>query len=236
MAKSSDWLPGSRTEQLAMARRWNNVLAEKAAAWSVPTAVVNNLLLLTADADDAIQRAGSSERNTVINQQVRTAFGALTDKMRDIKRRYFFIPPLTEADWVSLGLKLHDTNPTNIGAPTSVVAAEISYPHKNALSLVITPVAGLGYDDRPEWGFRIYYGVLPQTSDISEEMKIERQYLRREPLNPEELTKGHFTRRKRDVLEFNYDNSGMKCFICIRYENSKGDAGPWGPMASSFIP
>jgi hypothetical protein len=67
-------------------------------------------------------------------------------------------------------------------------------------------------------------------------MMIEHQYLRREPRNPEELTVSHFTRRKHDLIEFPYDNSGKQCFICVRYENGKGDAGPWGPMSSSFIP
>jgi hypothetical protein len=68
-------------------------------------------------------------------------------------------------------------------------------------------------------------------------MTIERQYLRRVPQNPEELTTdSHFTKRKRDVIEFPYDNSGKQCFICVRYENGKGGKGPWGPMVSSFIP
>ena len=43
-------------------------------------------------------------------------------------------------------------------------------------------------------------------------------------------------RRKHDLLEFPYDNSCKKCFICISYENGKGDASPWEPMVSSFIP
>jgi hypothetical protein len=38
------------------------------------------------------------------------------------------------------------------------------------------------------------------------------------------------------LIEFNYDNSGKQCFICVRYENGKGDKGPWGPMVLSFIP
>jgi len=42
--KRSDWLPPSRTEQLAMAKRWNNVLADKAAGWGV-TADEKNALL-----------------------------------------------------------------------------------------------------------------------------------------------------------------------------------------------
>jgi hypothetical protein len=236
MARNQDWLPSSRTDQLAMARNWIDVLAVKATAWGIPAAVVENLETLTAAAISALDQAISSARNAVINQQVRTTFGALTDCMRDIKRRYFFIPPLTEPDWVSLGLRLPDTNPTSIGPPTSVVNAEIAYPHKNALSLFIAPLSGHAYDDRASWGFRIYYGVLPQSVGLSEEMMSERQFLRRVPQNPEELPHSHFTRRKRDLIEFPYDNSGKQCFVCIRYENGKGEAGPWGPMVSSFIP
>jgi hypothetical protein len=232
----TDWLPSSRTGQLDMALNWMDILYRKSKAWGIPDEVHTNLETLVEHAQDALHDARGSERNAVINQQVRTAFGALTDFMRDVKRRYYFIPPLSEADWVSLGLHLPDATPTNIGAPTTVVSAEISYPHKNALALLITPVSG-GYDDRADWGFRIYYGVLPHSGDnISEEMMIERQYLRRVPQNPEELPHSHFTRRKRDLIDFPYDNSGKQCVICIRYENGKGDKGPWGPMVSSFIP
>jgi hypothetical protein len=236
MAKKTDWLPWGRQDQLAMARNWLSILPDKAAAWGIPTATVQNLDNLTAAANEALSLAITSARNAVINQQVRTAFGELTECMRDIKRRYFFIPPLTEADWVSLGLKLHDDSSGTIGPPTSVVSAEISYPHKNALALHITPIGGHAYDERPDWGFRVHYGVLPRAGDVSEEMMIERQYLRRVPQNPEELTISHFTHRKHDLIEFPYDNSGKQCFICVRYENGKGDAGPWGPMVSSFIP
>jgi hypothetical protein len=218
-----------------MAKNWGVLLGKNATKWKIPADVATTLEGLTETAQDTLADAAGSERNAVLNQKVRTAFGELTDFMRDAKRRYFFMPPLSEADWVSLGLRLPDTTPTPIGPPTTVVNAEISYPHKIALSLHIAPVAG-GYEDRADWGFRIYFGVLPQTTDITEEMMIERQYLRRVPQNPEELPHSHFTRRKRDLIDFPYDNSGKQCFICVRYENGKGQAGPWGPMASSFIP
>jgi len=231
----TDWLPSSRTGQLAMAQNWVSILNNKAQAWGIPNQFVTKLESLVEQTQDALYDAISSARNAVINQQMRTAFGNLTDHMRDIRRRHFFMPPLTEADWVSLGLRLPDTIPTPIGPPTSVVMAEVSYPHKNSLALSITPMPGHRYDTRAEWGFRIYYGVLPQIA-ASEEMTIERQYLRREPERPEELTNSYFTRRRHSVIEFEYDNSGMKCFMCVRYENGKGDKGPWGPMVSSFIP
>ena len=158
----TDWLPYTRTAQLSMAKTWLVALARKGTNWNIPAAAITQLGDLVDHADDALQDAGLSPRNPVDNQKVRTAFGNLTDSMRDFKRRYFFMPPLTEADWVSLELHLPDSTPTHIGPPTTIVAAEITYPHKNALTLHITPVDGHRYDERADWGFRIYWGILPQ--------------------------------------------------------------------------
>ena len=137
-----DWLPGTRTGQLTMAHIWVNALMNNT-TWGVPEAMTTKLKQLFNKASETLEMAQTSDRNMVANQMVRTAFGELTDHMRD---------------------------------------------------------------------------------------------LRRVPLNPEELTASHFTRRKRDLIEFPYDNSGKQCFICVRYENGKGDKGPWGPMTNSFIP
>jgi len=218
-----------------MAKNWVTILDNMGHQWDIPAERVADLSNITAEAEAALSAANSAGRNPALNQAMWTAFGKMADNMRDMRRRHLFMPPLTEAHWVSLGMRLPDTTPTTIGPPTSVVTAEVSYPHKNSLALRVVPMPGSRYDDRAEWGFRIYYGVIPQIA-ASEEMTIERQYLRREPANPEELTQSYFTRRKHSVIEFNYDNSGMKCFICVRYENGKGDKGPWGPMGNAFVP
>ncbi|MDR2447859.1 MAG: hypothetical protein LBD58_11340 [Treponema sp.] len=39
----------------------------------------------------------------------RETFSNLTDKMRDIKRRHFYAPPLTDADFTALGLTPRDS-------------------------------------------------------------------------------------------------------------------------------
>lgn len=236
MSVTRDWLPHTRTGQLEMAQSWVSYITQtKATAWGIPTTVMTQLENLVENANETLNSVASFDRTPAQNERIRSAFGQLVDQMRDIKRRYFFVPPLTSADLFEIGLKPPDTTPTPVGTPTSVVQAEISYPHKNALNVRIQAMPGSTYDDRADYGFRIYYGVLPQVP-VSEELMIERQYLRREPQRPEELTQSHFTRRKRDVLEFSYDNSGMKCYICIRYENGKGDKGPWGPIVSAVVP
>jgi len=75
----------------------------------VPNAAETRLETLVEQALDALRDAQSSARNVVLNQKMRTAFGEFTDHMRDLRRRHFFMPPLIEADLVSLGMRLPDT-------------------------------------------------------------------------------------------------------------------------------
>jgi hypothetical protein len=76
-----------------MAQNWLSVLGRKAQAWGIDSDVEVKLEALIEGAQDALHDARQSERNAAINQQVRTAFGTLTDFMRDVKRRNFFMPP-----------------------------------------------------------------------------------------------------------------------------------------------
>jgi hypothetical protein len=44
-----------------------------------------------------------------------------------------------------------------------------------------------------------------------------------------------FTRRKRERFDFDGE-SGNTVYFCLRYENSKGEAGPFGPLLSAVVP
>ena len=94
----SDWLPGKRADQLAMAKNWLNVLETQtggsggsisnAEKWGVPGVVVNELAELKNNAENALIEAQSRETRTpVVNVRCKTAFDELTAKMRDIKDR-----------------------------------------------------------------------------------------------------------------------------------------------------
>jgi hypothetical protein len=37
-------------------------------------------------------------------------------------------------------------------------------------------------------------------------------------------------------LLFDAEDAGMTTYVCCRYENRKGEAGQWGPVASAVIP
>ena len=222
MSKTTDWLPGPRTEQLEMCRTWiEHMTAARRTAWGIPQDQYNELSTLF-DAAQAILRKAmdKAERTHVITVECRAAFKAMTTKMRFFKDRYFKIPPLTEADIAALGLKVKDPHPTPTGDPTAEVMPEIFLVGRHQLGVKMSYITG-SPDDKANEGYRIWYKVVGPGETP--------------PAGPEELTKSFFTRRRRDVIDFDYEDSGKTVYIAVQVENG-GKKGPWGPMVSAVIP
>jgi hypothetical protein len=91
-------------------------------------------------------------------------------------------------------------------------------------------------DPRAEYGFRIYYGVMPQGGATVEAATGPRRELIKTPVSGEELPHSRFVRHKKELFDFPAEDSGKKAYFCLRYENSKGKSGPWGPLFSAIIP
>lgn len=257
MAYNTDWFPGRRENQLAMANNWLSVFNEDAGAedrpasgaearggalkkyeaWGIPAETVTELRLLYDAAQAALSRAKSTEtRTAVTTAECRAAFAALGRWLRDIKDRYLKKPPLTDADFVSLELRVKDSNPSVIRAPSGQAEADISYPGPHLLALHIRPLAGTSVDPKADYGYAIQWGVMPHGGASVDEALSPRRYLMKAPVSGEELPHNKFSRRKKETFEFPPGDSGKKVFFCVRIENSKGDKGPWGPIVSAVIP
>jgi hypothetical protein len=219
----TDWLPGIRTAQLAMSRDWLSILdaGGKAPAWNVPPTVLTELDALWNTAQGALEAAqNETTRTPVVNARCTEAFAALADCMRDCKRRYFLSPPLTDPDYVSLGLKPHDSTPTPSGAPTAQTSVEFYLQGRHELGVKIVYVTG-DPNDKANKGYRIWYSVIASGEAP--------------PTNPEELRKSFFTKRKKDLMEFDFGDSGKTAYFAVQVEN-EGKKGPWGPLISALIP
>jgi hypothetical protein len=221
MATNKDWLAKTRTEQLAMAKDWRPVMDGNKNAWNIPPTAVQELVNLTAEAENALNTAqNETTRTPVATAQCKTAFEALTAFMRDTKRRFFLTPPLTDADYVSLSLKPRDSSPTPSGTPASQVTIETSLVGRHELGVKIIYVTG-NPNDAANKGYRIWYSVVGQGETP--------------PANPDDLRKSFFTKRKKDVIEFDFGDSGKTAYFAVQIEN-EGKKGPWGPLVSALIP
>ncbi|MDR0376094.1 MAG: hypothetical protein LBH85_10330 [Treponema sp.] len=237
MPYEGNWLPGRRELQLAMAKNWLVVLEARAKAWKVPSTEVAELQTLTVAAGAALAMAQSSERTPVVTANCKAAFDALIAKMRFIKSRWFLSPPLTDADIISLELKPKDSTRTPVPPPAAQAEADISRPGVHLLDLHLRPAAGSPPDPhRSDYGHRVYYGVLPPGGASGEAATGAKRELSKAPGSGDDLPHSRFTRRKKELFDFPAEDSGKTVYFCVRYENAKGEPGPWGPMFSSIIP
>jgi len=218
---SSDWFPKNRNAQIEMGKGWYQLFSNNEEFWKVPEELVNSLgeRIIAVDVEMALPKA---ERNAVSNARLKMAFDEFTKVMRDIKRRFIFSPPFTDADMIALNLKPIDREPTPVGDPTGQAEATIIFPGRAQLMLIMNHVAGTQRDPRSYYGYRIHYGIYSQSETM--------------PESGPQLGQSRFTRRKKLLFNFLPADTGKTAFFSIRYENSKGAAGPWGPMFSALIP
>jgi hypothetical protein len=147
MSERTDWAPASREALLAMAKEWRVVAGANAQAWGIPETALTNMDNRIQTADAALAAAkNETTRTPVATAQCKTAFKGLLADMRDMKRRYFLTPPLTDADYVALGLKPHDATATPSGAPAAQVTVETYLVGRHELGVKMIYVTGSPHD------------------------------------------------------------------------------------------
>jgi hypothetical protein len=129
---------------------------------------------------------------------------------------------VTNRDREMMGLPVYDTTPTPINKPLGLATASVSYLGGQVLQLTRSHVDGTPMDKRASYGCKFFYGVYADGDTL--------------PESGEDLPKQRFSRRKRELFEFAPADVKKPAYFCIRYENSKGEAGPWGPMIKAVIP
>jgi hypothetical protein len=236
MAK--DWLPRSRVDQLAMAQDWVlTLIPATATRWNIPPEEVTKLSDLYNAATTLLYEAMSKDQTKTITAQCQAAFKALEEQMRFLKNRYFFVPPLTDADLATLGLSPKTPVHTPIPTPIDTVEAVISNPNLHIVQLLLRVIATNKIPDpnRSDHGNRIYYGVYPPGGATVEAATSKKRELMKIPVSGDELPHSVFTRRKKELIVFDAEDSGKTAYFCIRLENAKGEPGPWGPMLTAII-
>jgi hypothetical protein len=204
-----------------MAAAWIVVCTTKQTEWNIPYPALTELTTLRGTALAALETAkNETTRTPVANARCKEAFDALTGFMRDFKRRYFLTPPLLPSDLISLDLKPRDEHPTPGAAPTAQVTVETFLVGRHELGVRIVYVTG-NPDDKANKGYRIWYSVAAPGETP--------------PASPEELRKSFYTQRKKDLIEFEFGDSGSTVSFAVQIEND-GKKGPWGPLVSALIP
>jgi hypothetical protein len=166
--------------------------------------------------------------DVVIKDEVKAA-GMKT--LREFHNEYIlYSRNVTAAQLAELGCQRRDISPTIIPPPTSQAIAEFIYGGLHELILTkIHAIGILSVDPRSDYGVSIHFGIL----DPANPGGLFR--IGAPPLTGDDLPHSVFTRKKKHI--FNFEGcSGMTVYFCLRYENKKGEPGPYGPIFSVTIP
>jgi hypothetical protein len=91
-------------------------------------------------------------------------------------------------------------------------------------------------DTASDYGYAIYAGIMPPGGATLEQAASDKHYLMKPPIDGKGLLHLRFTRRRKEKLIVEAEDSGMTVYIACRYVNQKGEVGQWGPVASMIIP
>ena len=175
--------------------------------------------------DFAVKLAKMSDPNhgKIDTLEKNTSRKTLEKACRDYVQGFLARNPLvTDVDRERLGISVYDTIPTTISIPKVRAMIKVTYKSAGLLELHIAPEADISEDRRAYHGCKIQFDLFhaeatpPETRDV--------------------LNQSVFTRRKKEPFVFQPEHSAKRMFFCARYENSKGQAGPWSNIMSAVIP
>jgi hypothetical protein len=220
--KNKDYIPGNDVQFLSWAKALAAYALLRFEDWQVgsPAPFLEAHL---AAFEACMERMGDPNRGKIDVLNKNESRKTLEKACRDYVQGFLARNPLvTGADRETMGLPVRDTTPTPVGAPVGLVTAAVRFLNEGALELKTAHVEGSPFDAKRNYGVKIRYAALPAETATVENINL--------------LTESKFTRRKKETFTFGDSDRGKKAWFRLRYENSKGDAGQWGPAVAAIIP
>jgi hypothetical protein len=214
----ADWLPGTREGKLAMAKTWKEVLALRGPALGVPAADIAKMNELAALATSSLAVVNSNEKTATAVTQCNSDFAALDEQMRYIKKRNFTKPPLEDADFTALLLKIPDSNKTAGGEIEDTVAMTFvndSHPgtHKQ---FVRYKILGADNNSKAPYHMAVFQTYIQGPGDP-------------DPLIDDDSFWSKDIICMSSPLEYIHKSTdvGKNCWYRARWEAEGGEQGPW---------
>ena len=220
--KNSDYMPRKEADFYTWVTVFFTYLITNCSRFGIASALLSPLLSLRDDffAKYLVAQTPSTRTKTTVLAK-NNALKALKDALRVFIREYLTNNHLvTDLDRDNLGLPIHKTDRKPVPVPTtypffvidsSMIRMLIIFFYATASRALAKPFGVHGAEIR--W-------MVSDTPVI----------------NPEELIHSSFDTRSPLRLEFHGDDRGKTVWFCLRWENTRGEKGPWSEIVSAVIP
>lgn len=218
----ADWLPTREQDFVDVCHKWITILeqADKISAYSwdaIECKAVLEKVSSFVNARKAYEHEDSSAKRLVKDDAKRAAIAFMRDFVNASVR---FNKKMDEAAKLALGIKPKDASPSSRPRPTSQPDAVVENTRNHFEHQVKALNRETGATGKPADAYGVHYawqvgGTRPTTA--------------------EDLPKGQFNRRTYFVLTHTEADKGKLAFYACRYQNGKGEAGPWSPVVEAYI-
>ncbi|WP_062429633.1 hypothetical protein [Treponema endosymbiont of Eucomonympha sp.] len=216
-----DYIPGKDSDFLEWAKTLVAYAAANADRLGLSAELTGELERLLIHFEAAYARAEDPNRGAADVLAKKEARAALETKARSVVRAHLaYGDTVTDDDRALMGLPLHDKTRTPVPAPHTYPTFEINTGVLRQLTLRFRDHDSSGWA-KPEGahGAEIRWDILPVPT-----------------VNPDALTHSAFSTRSPHTLVFSGDERGKTAYICLRWENTTGEKGPWGEISSAIVP
>ena len=190
--------------------------------WGLDGEWVTGIFDLAADRWDAKYEAyiEPTTRTTVITAEKNAARRAYEPLLSMLIKGLRVNPRVSEDQRLELGLTDYDTTPTAPAIPHTWPVAVITPVGPGLLRIDIYDSESKGRaKPRHVHGCEIRVAILEQP-----------------PVSPDEMPRSEFTTRTPYTIEFDLKLRGRIVYFCFRWENTRGQKGPWSEIISAIIP
>jgi hypothetical protein len=221
---TTSWIPSREQDFANLCDKWINIFGTESKwatfKWNAEEVGGVKQKIETYRQAYFTHKSGNSTANRIARDIARRDATAAMRMFANTSVRYN--NSMNENDRLLLGIRPRDNVRTPIGEPDGIAEADIVYTGRMQLTVRVKHLEGTAQDKRSNYGCRIYYGVFAG-SDA-------------QPETGKDLRESRFTRLKKELFKFEPEDTGKTAWFCLRYENSRGRAGQWGPLVKAIIP
>jgi hypothetical protein len=221
-ARGSDFIPIKDLDFGLWVDIFFTYLIANRVRFNIPAEVVNELLLFKSNWNQKFAVAEAPETRTkAAIREKNLARDSLKKQIRRFVKEYVtFNHLVTDADRDNMGLPIYKTTRTPVQKPADIPEFWIDSSIIRWLK-VFFRMQGSKTNAKPSGvrGAEIRWCILDHA-----------------PTSIDELIHSDFDTRTPFALEFDESDRGKCVYFCLRWENTKGEKGPWSEIMMAIIP
>ncbi|MDR0769141.1 MAG: hypothetical protein LBE71_04475 [Dysgonamonadaceae bacterium] len=221
MSTSVDYIPRNDSAFLNWVKFLIAFVKTNAEQWQIPATSWTNVDYKIWDFTVALEKMQNPNHGKADTEQKNHARGVLEPLIRQYVKEYLeYNHLISDDDRERMGLPVHDKKPTPVPTPTTTVEMDAKAASPGVIKIAYQDSAS-GKKAKPHGvhGAEFNWAILDHV-----------------PTDWTELIHSSFSTHSPAVLSFEGHQRGQTFYFASRWENTRGEKGPWSEIQSVIIP